>query len=820
MIYPSNFEEKTGFEKIREMIKEACISDPGREVVESMKASYTYDTVLTRLQQTEEFRNILLMSEPFPAQNYMDLRIMLKEIRLPGTFLEPEILGDLRASLNTLLDITQFFSSVERRERYPLLTVLSSEVLINPDIPAQIDSVIDEKNSVRNGASEKLSEIRQKIKRKQSGIHGRINKLLTESRQKGIIKDDAEVTIRNGRPVIPVPASNKRKLKGWIHDESATGQTIFIEPAEIFEINNEIRELELQERREIVKILIHFADYLRPDIEVISNAIKYLGEFDFIRAKAKVALATASVIPVMRRRPVLNIRNARHPLLYLSLKKQGRKVVPLTLELSHKERILVISGPNAGGKSICLKTIGLLQYMLQCGILVPVNENSEFGIFRNLLIDIGDEQSLENDLSTYTSHLQNLKVFLRNADRHTLFLIDEFGTGTEPNLGGAIAEATLEQLNNQKAWGVVTTHYANLKLMSSNHTGIINGAMLFDTKKLQPLFILKTGKPGSSFAFEMARKIGFPEEILTLAGTKTGKKQLDFDQQLHQLEIEKKDLTQKQTELTVADDMLRELLDKYKNRITQLEKERNNIIKEAQNQADKLITEANTRIEHTIKEIREVQAEKEKTKKLRKELKETAGKQQRKKHQALLDLKKDLEEIEDPAPQEQPTIIKQTKERFAIGDTVRMQGQKSVGIITGLKGNKATIEFDSLSLKADIKNLEHAQHQENGSTKQVRLTTSNSGNIVHDLTTKAANFKITIDVRGQRAEEALFNISKYMDDAILLNVPEIKILHGKGNGILRDVIRDYLRTMPEVRKYNDEDLEHGGHGITIVSFRY
>ncbi len=819
MIYPDNFEEKTGFDKIREMIMEACISDAGVEATKKMKASFTYDTVLHNLKQTEEYRNILLLSEKIPAQNYFDLTTALKEIKLPGTFLEAEDLGVLKSSLVTLVELFHFFNNDEKKEKYPLLAVLSEQVYVNPDIPIKLDSLLDEKSNIRNNASEKLGEIRSKISRKQSGIGSRINKIIGEARQKGYLKDDAEVTIRNGRPVIPVPAANKRRLKGWIHDESATGQTVYIEPAEVFEINNEIRELELDERREVVKILIAFADYIRPYIRELINAYAYLGEFDFIRAKAKIAIQTASIMPVLRRRPVINIRNARHPLLYLSLKKQNRKVVPLTLELSHQERILVISGPNAGGKSICLKTIGLLQYMLQCGLLIPANENSEFGIFRNILIDIGDEQSLENDLSTYTSHLQNLKVFLRNADRHTLFLIDEFGTGTEPNLGGAIAEATLETMNNKKAWGVVTTHYANLKLMSGHHKGIINGAMLFDSSKLQPLFILKTGKPGSSFAFEMARKIGFPEDILELASTKTGKKQLDFDQQLHQLEIEKKHLTSKQTEVSVADELLKELLDKYKERIINLEKDRNEILLDAQAQADNLITSANTRIEHTIKEIREIQAEKEKTRKLRENLKASAGKQMRKNHQVLKELKQELEEISEPEEIYPPEEKRLKPYTFIIGDTVRMQGQRSIGIITGIKGKKATVEFDNLSLKADIKNLEPAK-QEPGKPKQVRLTTSGSGNIIHDLTTKAGNFKITIDVRGQRADEALNNIAKYLDDAVLLSVPEIKILHGKGSGILREVIRDYLKSLPEVRKYQDEDLEHGGHGITTVSLRY
>jgi len=454
--------------------------------------------------------------------------------------------------------------------------------------------------------------------------------------------------------------------------------------------------------------------------------------------------------------------------------------------------------------------------MLQSGMLVSVNENSEFGIFTNILIDIGDEQSLENDLSTYTSHLGNMKVFLRNADRHTLFLIDEFGTGTEPNLGGAIAEATLETLNNQKAWGVITTHYANLKLMSGKHPGIINGAMLFDTREMQPLFMLQTGKPGSSFAFEIARKTGFPEKVLALAALKTGKKQLDFDQQLQQLEIEKNDLTKKQNEVFVADDLLKDLIDRYKEKILVLEKERKEIIGEAKSYADQIIIDANSRIEKTIKEIKEAQAEKEKTKKLRDNLKKEAHKKQINKHTRLKKLNSELKEITDLSEPKiiEPIIITKA---IQVNDNVRIKGQKTIGKVKQVKGKKATVEFDNVTVQANISTLEVTKDMP--SRNQVRLTRSNTGTIIHDLTNKVADFRITIDVRGQRAEEASANISKYLDDAILINVPEIRIIHGKGTGVLRDVIRELLNATPTVKHFEDENIERGGHGITVVSLR-
>lgn len=816
MIYPHNFETKIGFDKIRDMIADACISEAGVQLAKKTGPSYVYEKIIHELSLTEEFRQILLMSEPFPAQDYFDLTTELNSIRLPGTFLDTDILNLLRASLNTLLRIIEFFKSIERKEKYPELANLSEKIFIENTILKELDKILDDKGDIRSGASEKLKDIRKQITKKQTGIGSKINKILIDARKKGWVKDDVDISVRNGRPVIPVPAANKRRLNGWIHDESATGQTVYIEPAEIFETNNEIRELQLDERREIVKILIAFATFVRPHILQINDSYTHLGQFDFIRAKAKVALATASIKPIVRRRPIINFRNARHPLLYLSLKKQNRKVVPLNLELSHKERILVISGPNAGGKSICLTTIGLLQYMLQSGMLVSVNENSEFGIFTNILIDIGDEQSLENDLSTYTSHLGNMKVFLRNADRHTLFLIDEFGTGTEPNLGGAIAEATLETLNNKKAWGVITTHYGNLKLMSGKHPGIINGAMLFDTRKMQPLFLLQTGKPGSSFAFEIARKTGFPEEVLALAALKTGKKQLDFDQQLQQLEIEKNDLTKKQNEIYVADDLLKDLIDRYKEKIIVLEKERKEIIGEAKSTADQIIINANSRIEKTIKEIKEAQAEKQKTKKLRDDLNKETHKKQLEKQTRLKNLNSELKEITDLSEPEiiEPQIISKP---IQVNDNVRIKGQKTIGKVTQIKGKKATVVFDNVTVQANINTLEVTKDMM--PPYQVRLTRSNTGTIIHDLTNKVANFKITIDVRGQRAEEASANISKYLDDAILINVPEIRIIHGKGTGVLREVIRDLLNETPTVKHFEDENLERGGHGITVVSLR-
>jgi DNA mismatch repair protein MutS2 len=519
VIYPKNFETKTGFDKVRQMIRDNCLSPVGVQHAENLP--FTTDATLIRqqLNQTEEFRQLMLEEPGFPSQDYFDLTYELHRIKIEGTYIEQENLFDLKSSLITISDILQFFKKSDP-QKFPNLISLSSEIFVDKMIVSSIEGIIDNKGNIKNNASAKLAEIRKSLSKEQASVDRKMRKAMSEAKRAGWTKDDTEVTIREGRPVIPVAAAHKRAIKGLIHDESATGQTVYIEPVEVFEIHNKIRELESAERREIINILKNFSGFVRPEIPNLIEAYKFLGMIDFIRAKASFALKINALKPKIADQPLVRWNKAVHPLLYLSHKKQNRPVVPLNIQLDNERRILVISGPNAGGKSVCLTTVGLLQYMLQCGLLIPVKDDSMTGIFQNLFIDIGDEQSLENDLSTYSSHLLNMKHFVIHSNANTLFLIDEFGTGTEPQLGGAIAESVLEKLNSNKAFGVVTTHYSNLKLMSKEGNGIVNGAMLFDTKAMQPLFSLKIGKPGSSFAFEIARKIGFPKEVLKNAEKK------------------------------------------------------------------------------------------------------------------------------------------------------------------------------------------------------------------------------------------------------------------------------------------------------------
>jgi DNA mismatch repair protein MutS2 len=652
---------------------------------------------------------------------------------------------------------------------------------------------------------------------------------MTEARKAGLVAEDAEVTIRNGRMVIPVLASGKRQLQGFIHDESATGQTVFIEPSEVFDLNNEIRELENSERREIINILIAFTDRVRPESDALFRAYDFLGYIDFIRAKAKLALKINGVKPILKPTPLFSWRNARHPLLYLSHKEQDKPIVPMDLDLNRKDRILVISGPNAGGKSVCLKTAGLLQYMLQCGLLIPMEENSEAGIFQKIFLDIGDEQSLENDLSTYSSHLINIREFIANSDRNSLFLIDEFGTGTEPHLGGAIAEATLHTLNKNKAFGVVTTHYANIKLMADKEAGILNGAMLFDTNEMKPLYVLRTGKPGSSFAFEIARKIGFQEDVLDHAASITGYSQVDFEKQLQELETEKMKLEKEKVKFGVADDFLAETIEKYEKLISGLNEKKSEIISEARKEAAEILGGANRAIEHTIKGIREAEAEKEKTKELRRKLekekevllnKEQGNKGTRNKEVGSRKLKSGRRNLkreirpEPRASSAEPGYLKGTPE---VGDWVEITTYGTKGEVTEIIGKKAKVYSGSVTIEVKLSDLKRisayrspvAGHRRGGNYK----------NITADINKKAAQFNPTIDLRGKRAIEALDDLKSYIDDAILLSVKEVSILHGKGDGILRNVLREYLQTVDDVEQISDAHVERGGQGITIVKLR-
>jgi DNA mismatch repair protein MutS2 len=815
VIYPRNFEAKIGFDSIRASLNKLCLGPLGAAFADKMRFSEDFDQLRKLLNQTEEFRQILLLNEKFPTEFYFDLTAELSRIAIEGTYIELETLFNLKRSLNTINDCLTFFRK-DKEPQYTHLKELTSAVEIDKSVIKRLDEILDDKGNIRDHASPELHDIRKEISKKQISVNKKIHQLIGQVRRQGWAPDDIELTVRNGRTVIPMLATYKRNIRGFIHDESATGQTVFIEPEEAFDLNNEIRELENAERREIIKILSIFTDSIRPQTEELKRAYNFLGIIDFIRAKALYALQTNSQKPDISSETRINWSKAKHPLLYLSHRLQKKEVVPLNIVLNEQQRILVISGPNAGGKSVCLKTVGLLQYMLQCGMLVSMEAYSEAGIFGNIFIDIGDEQSLENDLSTYSSHLLGMRHFMGHADEKTLFLIDEFGTGTEPNLGGAIAEAILEKLNSKKSYGVVTTHYANLKLMADHETGIVNGAMLFDADKMKPLYELSIGKPGSSFAIEIAETIGLQKDVLKKAKEKAGLKQVSFDKQLQNLDVKQKELDDKATQLKVADDFLSEMIDKYQGLYNDLEKKKKEIIAGAKDEAASLIENTNKIIEKTIKEIRESQAEKEKTSDVRKKLVEYSEEIAENESQKS-EVRSEKVTRDQKKNKETKTVIKILNTPIEKGDYVRITGQKMIGEVMGIDNKEALLVFGTTQIKTKINKLEKVSYEDyKGQSGRSQLS---GKKVIYDLTEKLKNFKVTIDIRGVRADEALNELQRYIDDAVLLSVPEVRILHGKGNGILRSITRDVLRKIKEVKHFKDEVLERGGSGITVVNFR-
>jgi len=619
VIYPKNFEEKIGFDKIRDMLKEACLCDLGKQKVDEISFYTSFELIHKLLSQTEEFRQICLMENNFPVGYFIDLTPALKKIRIIGTFLEINEIADLRKSLESIHAILNFFKGKDQN-LYPNIRELTEGVQSFPVILNRIDAILTKNNQVKDNASPELAAIRRSIGEKVSSVGRIMQKILKQAQSEGLVDEDTGLSMREGRAVIPVNSTYKRKIQGIVHDESSTGKTSFIEPAEAVEINNAIRELEFAERREIIKILTLFTDYVRPYLDELFAAYSFMGSIDFIRAKALFALRINAVKPAMFNQPGFRWAKAIHPLLYLTLKKENRSVVPLDIYLDERDRILLISGPNAGGKSVCLKTTGLIQFMYQCGLLVPLSENSEMGLFDSLFIDIGDEQSIENDLSTYSSHLTNMKYFLRNSDNHTLLLIDEFGTGTEPMLGGAIAESILNHLNQKNVYGVITTHYTNLKHFAASADGIVNGAMLYDSQQMQPLFQLQIGKPGSSFAFEIARKIGLPEEVLKEATDKVGQEHVDFEKNLRNIARDKRYWEGKRENIRKMEKRLEELVARHQDDLLKTEQERKAILEKAKTEAKEVLAGANKQIENTIRLIKESQAEKEKTREVRKQL--------------------------------------------------------------------------------------------------------------------------------------------------------------------------------------------------------
>lgn len=802
-IYPSNFEERLGFIEVRRLLEEELSGPLGHNYLAAMEFKSDFADVEILLGQTWEMKQILMGHNRFSFPQYHDLCPEFTRLRIVGSFMEPSVLPEFRNSLLDLVDILKFFES-DVENQYPLLKSLAGHIHIDDFIESEIRRLVDERGRIHDNASEKLLMIRRDIQKMQLKAMKKMAETLLMAKKSGWTAEDAEPTIRNGRLVIPVASSNKRKLKGFVHDESATGNTAFIEPAEVFELNNEIADREADEKREIIRILTVFTNRLRPELPALLEAWNFLGMLDFIRAKAKLAIRINGILPLLVQRPHIEWFDAVHPLLYLSHKAQKKEVVPLNLLLNRRHRVLIISGPNAGGKSVCLKTVGLLQYMLQCGLLVPMRETSEAGVFKSIFVDIGDQQSIENDLSTYSSHLLNMKVMMARCRSHSLFLIDEFGAGTEPRLGGAIAEAVLEKLNERKAFGVITTHYANLKLMGDRFDGIINGAMLFDNRKMQPLFVLKTGKPGSSFAFEIARKMGIPKDVLDAAAQKSGEQEVSFDQQLQQLETEKLEIQKKQRELALTDELLFETLSKYQNLFNALEKEKREILKRAKSDAANLIQDANRLIENSIQEIRKQQAEKAATIKIREQLKEKREKLE--KEVEASDVKEmNLVSISKPET-EKPEDIRR---KIMVDDFVKIIGQDAIGQVLHIRGEDALVSFNQVSVNTRLKNLLRAK------AADVKKT-SRKAQSMSDLPEKAASFNLSIDVRGKRAEEALQQVDYYLDQALLLSVKEIRILHGKGDGILRHIIREKIRYMKSVESFRDERADAGGDGVTVV----
>ncbi len=824
MVYPEEFEKKVGFDRIRQRISKSCLSEAGRDKAGEIAFITDIDKISTKINLTEEFQKILLLEKDFPLDFFFDLRESLSKMKVEGAAPELREVFDLKRSLQTLKSIYDFFSNEDNAVAFPELTALSRKIKVYPFVTDAINRIMAKDGEIRDKASGELSVIRTDLKRISSSVSKRMQTILKQAQNDGYVEKGTNIAIRNGRGVIPVNVYDKNRINGLVHDQSATGRTVYIEPSEIVNLNNQIIELEYAEKREIIKILIDFAGKIRPYIDDLLLSYEIMGDIDLVRAKALLGHRLGAVKPVITDLPGLKWAEAIHPLLFLSYgDANDREVVPLDIELTGEGRILLISGPNAGGKSVCLTTVGLLQYMFQCGLTVPVRQDSEFGVFSKLFINIGDEQSIENDLSTYSSHLVNMKYFLRYADDNTLVLIDEFGTGTEPVLGGAIAEAILGELNKKKVYGVITTHYTNLKHFASSEEGIVNGAMLFDSHRMEPLFRLDIGKPGSSFAFEIARRIGLSEEILEKASASAGEENINFDRHLKDVLRDKRYWDRKRQSIRIESKKLEELISSYEEEISYLKSERKDIINRAKEEAGTILAEANKTVEKTIREIKEAQAEKEKTRlsrekleKLREGITDKSGDEDKKISVSQDKLAGKTRKLKvKPAVEKAGKEIKKEKKEGPLktGDMVVMEGSNKVGEVISVYKNKLSVAFGNIITTVDYSRVRRASASE---LESMKAKTALSHELNWDITRRRNRFSPDRDVRGMRAEEALNNIREFIDEAIMVQYPSLRILHGKGDGILRQVIREYLSTVDLVKDYYDAHVEAGGSGITIV----
>ena len=859
MIYPKNYESKIGFDEIRHLLKEHCLSSLGKEKVDELAFSDDAVTVNDWMQQIREFRRLMQATEQMPMNYFFDVRESVARIRLENTHLEEDELWDLRRSLETIGVIVNFLNKNNGDEEfpeynYPALRQLAKDVQTFPAIIRRIDSILDKFGKIKDSATMTLAGIRHEMEQTAGSISRTLYTILHAAQRDGLVAQDTAPTLRDGRLMIPVAPGLKRKIRGIVHDESATGKTVFIEPAEVVEANNKVRELEAAERREIIRILTVFSDELRPHVQEVLDSYQFLATIDLIHAKAEMAEQMQAFEPEVKAEPQIDWIGAIHPLLQRSLAKQEKKVVPLDIRLEGRSkteegrsktlgRLLIISGPNAGGKSVCLKTVGLLQYMLQCGLSIPVGDRSTVGLFQNIMIDIGDEQSIADDLSTYSSHLLNMKNMMKQANNRTLLLIDEFGGGTEPAIGGAIAEAVLKQFWKKETFGIITTHYQNLKHFAEDHEGVVNGAMLYDRHQMQALFQLSIGQPGSSFAIEIARKTGIPEEVISDASEIVGSDYIQSDKYLQDIVRDKRYWEGKRQTIHQHEKSLEGHIQRYETNLEEIERERKAILNRAKQQAEELLAEANRKIENAIREIKEAQAEKEQTRLIREELQEFREQVQNDDTRGLMseeDFAKKLRQMEErKARKTQRKERKGEEERAASeklaarakanlndsnrplekGDSVRIKGTNSVGEIESIQGKQATVVFGGLRSKVKLEQLERAAKSQATSSpadKHAHLAIQTSHMTRATMEDRRQNFHQDLDVRGMRGDEAIDAVMHFIDDAILIGLSRVRILHGTGTGILRQLIRQYLNTVPNVKKAKDEHVQFGGAGITVV----
>ena len=837
-------EQKIGFDQIRRIISDRCSTAYAVERTATETFSTNQAHIRKRLLLTDEMRLIMMFEDGFPSGGFIDCIDFLKPLERSSSAIDLLSLRKLKTMLETLRKVTSFFEGIKDGV-YPNLKRMSSRILNFPEIQRRIDGILDRYGDVKDTASDELYSIRKSLREKEGTISRRMTAILKKAQEEGIVDSDAGVSVRDGKMLIPVSAANKKRLPGFIYDESATGKTAFIEPAEVVELDNQIKELKFSEQREIVRILFEFTEFLRPYIPDLLDAARYLGEIDFIMAKAQVALDFIAGMPVISEDGRMNLRKARHPLLERALRKEKKEIVPLTASLTPEKHILLISGPNAGGKSVCLKTVGLLQYMFQWGMLIPTSETSEMLVFDRIMVDIGDDQSIDNDLSTYSSFLSNMKEMLAKADDKTLILIDEFGSGTEPAAGGAIAEAILSELDKRGSYGVITTHYTNLKLYASGaETGVMNGAMMFDVQNIAPLFKLEMGLPGNSFAFELARKMGIPETVIKDAEARAGEEFVGIERNLRKIARNRKALDEKLERIKNTDRTLESITDKYQKELKEIKQLKKTILDEAKKEAEEIIKGANRQVESTIKTIKESQAQKETTQEARKELQDfmsilAARKEQEKKDKEdyiekkirQLDARKERQKqrkakkADDRETQEmlEKQAEKERIEAFRsapvkVGEKVRVKENGMVGEVTKVSAKAVVVVIGNISSKMPLDKVERITSNEfktavKENSKPVSLIKYDSS-----ISERKLNFSTEIDLRGERLNDAIEKVTRYIDDAVMLGISSVRIIHGKGTGVLRDEIQKLVRTMPGVASARDEHIQFGGTGVTIVTF--